>query len=331
MCNRDIVGVLPVNPIHATKFGFYSIFAYAKALAQTEQLSTVYGINICGKPGAGDLIPKLQDSVEFLEISPTRWWIDSSITTGAMSSEAEQLLERGFIKESEREIRRCSCGNVEYLGGVTLFGKGKTLIDGKYTMCCHSQVFSRREKVLLTAPLPLVKTSTVFPVWANSELTAVLKTLEGSQLLVSRKTKRIFQVISSTGVSWELDNDMLWWLYLQWLKGDGFNVQHLVVGASVIRQAGVLLAFSSLLGINLPKTIHCLPKVLFEPVRGVQTLEQVVSRFGKTRTTNALVWSSLSARKQFTLSGSVFPNMCHLPPSQILVAGSRNLLWKKGT
>lgn len=328
MCSNEVVGILPMSPMHATKLGFYSIFAYANMLAQTEQLSAVYGINICGKPGASTMMPKLQESIEFLDIAPARWWLDSSVTEYAMSNEIEGFFEKGFVQEDEREIRRCACGKVEYLGNVTLLSKGKTLIEGKYTACCHSQVATRCEKVLLTAPLPLVQTPEVFPLWAKGELEAVLKTLAGSQLLVSRGTERIFRISSVIGTSWQLDNDLLWWLYLRWLQYEDFSVRHLIVGASIIRQTAVLLAFSALLGIQLPKNIHVLPKVLFEPVHGVQTLEQVESRFGKIRTTNALVWSALSMRKQFTLRGNVFPNMCTTIPTHVPVAQYRKLLWQ---
>ncbi|MCR4333858.1 MAG: hypothetical protein NUV60_02495 [Patescibacteria group bacterium] len=328
MNTNDVVGVLPMSPMHATKLGFYSIFAYAHLLSQSEQLPAVYGVNVCGKSGASDMMPKLRDSIELLNISPARWWVDSSIGDNAVSDEVGRLFEKGLVQEEGREVKRCSCGLVEYLGGVTLLGKGKTLIEGKYTECCRSLVSTSREKVLLTAPLPLVQAPETFPSWANKELQEVLKTLTGAQLLISRGTKRMFRVQLATGSSWELDNDLLWWLYLHWLQEEETSPRHLVVGASVVRQAGVLLAFSALLGIPLPKAIHCLPKVLFEPIHGVENLEQVVARFGAVRTANALVWSALSARKQCTLRGNVFPNMSTVVPAHVPIIQCRKLLWQ---
>lgn len=324
-----MVGILPMNPGHATKIGFFGIFAYANRLALAEGIGAMYGVNILGKQGAVNMVSRLQESVAFLDINPTHWWLDSSITESAMTNKVAGLFANGCIEEKEREIKRCSCGNVEYLGKITLLGTGKTLFDGKYTTCCHSQVVLQRERVLVTAPLPLVQVPKVFPSWADRELETVLKVLAGSQLLVSRKARRFFRAPSVNGGEWELDNDLLWWLYLHWLQDEGFHVRHLVVGASVIRQTGVLLAFSALLGVPLPESVHCLPNVLFEPVHDVHTLEQIVSRFGKVRTVNALVWSALSARKKFTLRGSVFPNMYQAVPTCELTANSRSLLWQR--
>ncbi|MBL4644267.1 MAG: hypothetical protein JKX80_00185 [Candidatus Pacebacteria bacterium] len=134
----------------------------------------------------------------------------------------------------------------------------KTLIHGTNARCCNSEIISRSESVLITAPLPYVEIPDMYPAWASVELTAVLKILAGCQLLLSRSTARMFQLHLSNEDSWELDSDFIWWLFMDWLQNEHTYPEHLVVGASVIRQTGILLALTSLIGIPLPKKIYCL-------------------------------------------------------------------------
>jgi hypothetical protein len=60
-------------------------------------------------------------------------------------------------------------------------------------------------------------------------------------------------------------------------------------------------------GLVLPEQIHFLPKIRFEPVAQISTLQKAIERFGAQRIRNALLWAALSGRKDMTLSGSLFP------------------------
>lgn len=310
----DIVATLPMSPSHADKLGFYSLLVYAHRFATAEGMATVYAVNRVGKPDGADTVSRLCQAVEMLDITPTIWWDDASVTESAFAKRMGRLYADGFISTNLCEVKRCACGKVEHIDSP-LFGKKKTLIKDGHATCCDTVVTVRKDSVLVTTPLPHVMTPLTTPQWAHRELDTVLAELAGRRLLVSRETPRIFAFRDEHGRTWHVDTDLLWWLYLAWLSSSDAIPRQLVVGHSIIRQTGIVLAVSSTLGLPIPERIHCLPKVLFQPGNGVQTLKQAVSRFGPTRVTNALAWASMSGMKQYVLSSSLFTDMKNSVPS----------------
>jgi len=306
MFPKKAVVTMPMNPSHVDKIGFMSIFAYTHAMAVQKQAMSVYAVNLYGKCTSHDALQKFSRAVSTLAITPTEQWVDTCIDTSCMQNVFAKLWHDGFFSEEITDVSRCACGRVEYLANTQLYSSKKSLIKNDCSLCCHTKIITAHEQVILTAPLPRVQIPEVFPLWAGKDLQHVLQELAGTRLLVSRSTERIFQF----STRW-LDNDLVWWLYLYWLqqRDESLQVECLVAGASIVRQVGVLIAFSQLIGTPLPKSVSFLPKVFFDPLKNVRSLDQLIARFGTQRTVNALVWSALSERKQFVLSGSMLPNM----------------------
>ncbi|MBX2866664.1 hypothetical protein KTR10_01760 [Candidatus Kaiserbacteria bacterium] len=247
------------------------------------------------------------------------------MTQDVIQEVVQTLFDQGLIKKERRQIMRCACGNVEYVSGVVLRGTRKTLLKGEIAACCNSPVTSSDEEALVTAPLPSLTLPETHPSWAASEMRAELDRLEGVQLLISRKTRRIVTV-RLEGRSWWLDNDFLWWPYLWKAYQEEAPIRHLVTGASVVRQTCLLLAFSRLIGIPGPHSVHCLPKVHFKSVWGLETPEQLVERFDVSRVQNALIWAALSGRKEFTLQETTISCMNPYIPIDIPLLQSRRML-----
>jgi hypothetical protein len=180
--------------------------------------------------------------------------------------------------------------------------------------------------VIVTQPLPQINLPKVFPLWAAQELHESLVRLEGSRLLISRSGERILKISSPSGKKWDIDNDIIWRLYPLFLKTEGKELRHMITGVSVIWQTAIILMLASMLGLEPIDSVRCLPKVYFQPVNGVRTLEEAVSRFGPGIVSNALLWASLSEKKKITLSGSLFPCMKEDFPQVSSLVSSRNKL-----
>lgn len=309
---HKVVATIPMDPGHAKKPGFYSIFMFADAVADAYGLPLVCGLNTLGKQTASnDTLEQLRDTLTLLNIRPYGWWADSMLNDILAQNTFDALLAAGCIRTTTRDICRCSCGNVEHLAGIELFST-KTLIKEGRSLCCHTRITESREEVLTTLPLPDIPLPTVYPKWAEREFRTKMAKLAGSELLLSRTTPRRYRIVQGSR-SWYIDNDAVWWLYMRWLYASAYQPTHLVVGVSTLRQAAVICTISALLGLPVPTHVYCLPKVFFAPIHGTTSLESAIARFGIDRVRNALLWSALSQRKEYTLSGSLFPAMRNAP------------------
>lgn len=309
-----VVTTIPVSPVHSTQLGFYSLFAYANKLAAERNLRVVYSINTLGKGCVGREMSLLETTIETLALAPSLWWNDSVLQATQIQHVIEDLYERGIVSVQQRDIACCKCGKVEYLASVQLHGGRKALVRNGRAQCCGTDVVVTPQKVLLSAPLSIAVEPQVFPDWAQKESSEVFGKFRGERFLLSRNTPRDFAVMLDDGVFW-LDMDVVWWLHLHWLTQLGVEVRHLITGASTLLHACKVVLFGSLLNIHVPKTIHVLPKVLFEPVCGIETTSLAVERFGTKRVINALLWSALSPRKKITLKGTLFPQMVDSVPN----------------
>ena len=304
---HDAIATIPMNPSHAEKIGFYSIFVYLSRYAQSNNVLPVYGINTLGKSKLNNGLPKLKASIQTLGIEPKFWWVDESLYDSTVSKKVQDLYNKNILQISHANVSRCVCGNVEYLSDVVLRGT-KTLLHGKHAVCCDSKITSTNKEVLLTAPLPHVEVEKTYPAWAGTELNEKLARIAGNQLLVSRTTTRRYQLETNSHV-WQIDNDLSWWLYSFWLYEQGIFLKDLVIGASVLHQAAILIAFSSLLGIPVPTGIHCLPKVYFQAENGTTSIGDAVALYGQAKVTNSLLWCALSGRKEITFLEHMFKTM----------------------
>lgn len=297
-----------MDPGHANKPGFYSIFLFTHAVARKHGLPAVFGINTLGKRAtSSDASTRLCEMLILLQATPHAWWADSLLNDEIVQNTINLLFAQGCVKAEKRGIRQCSCGNVEYFADVVLFSS-KSLIRDGMSLCCHTHITESHKTVLTTTPLPTIPLPKVYPAWAEREFAVMLEKLAGSKLLLSRATPRRYRIVEGS-MSWNIDNDVIWWLYAYWLRRISYGLDHLVVGTSTLRQAAVICSISALVGLSAPKYIYCLPKVFFAPVHNTKTLEGAIKQFGIHRVRNALLWSALSERKECTLSGSIFPSM----------------------
>lgn len=321
----DSVVTVPLSPEHSSHFGFYSLLAYAHKLAKDEDLSVLYGINTIGKGDVEKSLFILKRTIEKLHITPHLWWSDATLEFLRIQEAFTHLQTEGIIEMQQRDISRCQCGKVEYLANVELRGGRKTLAQDGHAKCCNTVIVTSSEQVLLTAPLAITDVPQVFPNWAQKEVVEMLGKFSGNRFLVSRSTRRNFSVHVGDADFW-IDTDVVWWLYLYWLNQFDIKVKHLVTGASTVQHICKIFLFSSLLKIPTPKTIHMLPKVLFQSVHGINSVEDATERFGVTRVVNALLWKALSQRKIVTLSGTLFPKMSDFASDKHLHFGREHFL-----
>ena len=326
---QNVVATIPMNPAHASKVGFYSLFAFASELARLLHLPSVFALNLFGKDATEVSVSTLKNNLLELNIEPSFWWIDSDSASSFFQKTLSRLYAKGRIYFTERSIDRCACGQVEYFSDADLYSK-KTLIEKGYSRCCHTAIVSRVERVLVASKLPLLNGIAVHPKWAQYEFVAKAKKISVHELLISRHASRQFQV-TLDGETVSIDNDVIWWLYTKQLSLVGYRVSHLVVGASILQQAAMLSTMSALVELEPPDNIYVLPKVYFSPVANVDTIGRAIAQFGPQVIKNALIWSALSQRKSITLCGSAFPTISTTPlcGGSILVR-SRDLLRRKG-
>jgi hypothetical protein len=295
-----------MNPALCARFGFYSIYAVAHRAASAASTIALYAHNTLGKQYLEEDIDKLARTADQLGISPARWWDDRSVTTERLQETLQALFGMGRVRVARRAIRSCACGKIEMLAQVTPYGT-KTLIQKGLSRCCTTALTTEERPVLLTSALPYVRPS-VYPVWAARELFATRDRLQGSSLLLSRSTPRPFSVLLD-GRRWYLDTDIVWALLAVWMREEGRALRELVVGVSTLRQALIVAFFAALADAPPLEQVYCVPKVYFQPVHGVDTLQRAVARFGSRRVVHALLWAALSERKEYTLHGGTFPRM----------------------
>lgn len=310
---KNAVATIPVDPSHAGKFGFHSLFSFTNYIARLTRGKSVYAINTQGKTVDYDAIGLLKNNLETLKLQPDIWWNDEVVTSSMMQDILSKLFQAGIVRVENHELRRCVCGKIEYFANVRLFGR-KSLIKHNLAECCHSTLHVAEERVLVMAPIQAVQLPNVFPKWAAAEFEAEFQKLIGSKLLISRIAKRKFTV-QLDGESWNLDTDLLWWFFPVWLQQQNLVLQRLVTGHTTMRQAAIITSLTTLLGVPVPTHVYCLPKVHFETFGNVETVAKAVEKYGYQRIANALLWCSLSKRKDFELGGSSLPSFsdveCH--------------------
>lgn len=304
---NSVTATLPMSPAHGSKVGFYSIHALTHYCAQHAGAMPAYALNTQGKCFAPTAIPLLKDTAARLALIPAQWWHDTSITPARLQHTLESLYAEGHIRVRRREVRHCTCGTIELFAHVSPYSK-KTMMRNGSSLCCNSTLRTTTRDVLVTRPMPPCTTPCVYPNWAAREYQTKHQLLVGSELLVSRYTPRPHSIVLA-GSKWHIDTDVLWWLLGTWLDEDVGHLQELVVGTSTLRHA-VVVSHMAALSSNAPPTrVYCVPKVFFQPIHGIETIEAAVARFGHHRVVHALLWCALSEQKRITLHGALFPTM----------------------
>lgn len=302
------ITTMPLNPRHAQKLGFYSLFVYARYLSKLHQLPTVFVLNEIGVKETCQSSDSLRKGLVFLESQPDILWSDEQVNEEMLEVLVKQLQDDGMVDEVMSDISHCECMKVQYLSHAFLRKTKTSLItkDGT-TLCCRSPIKESVVRTLITRPLDTPKVyPELYPVWAKKEFDWIYSEMKGQQLLLSRMDDRRFLITTKSGNSFWLDNDVVGMFIPCLLQKDNVKIKHLISGISTMRQAALMTAWSLSLGIEPPEQIHFLPRVDFGPTTETDILQSVVKEFGPNRVINALLWCAMSERQTIVLDKNMF-------------------------
>jgi len=309
--------MMPLNPRHAQKLGFYSLFAFTKYLGALHQLPTVGSINELGADSHEANIVTLIDTLQILGSKPSVMWNDININSDTLSVLIKRLQNSGLLNETRININHCSCMKIQHLSQALLRSTKSSLIskDGK-TLCCDSLLHEAETLALTTTPLcPPETFPLLYPLWAKKEFDWIYSQFKGQQLLFSRiDSGRRFLITTASGKKFWLDNDVVGMFFPSLIKKDGIEIEHLVSGVSIMRQAALMVLISSALGVSLPKQIYFLPRVDINTNQGPATISSAIGKFGSFRVDNALLWCATSGRQNIVLDKNMFPRMLDKEP-----------------
>lgn len=321
---------MPLNPRHAQKIGFYSLFAYAKYLGELHQLPTIFVLNEIGAKDNEQTRNTLSNKLISLGLEPSLFWSDNSVNERMLSRLIQKLQGSGKIDEVSCKVSHCECLKVQYITEALLRKTKTSLVtrDNK-SLCCNTEITERSVRSLLTSPIePPTEYPELYPTWAKKEFDWIYSELRGQKLLLSRIDDRRFLVATESGGEFWLDNDVVGMFIPGILREDDIGSEHLISGISTMRQAALMLMLSSWLGVIPPKKVHFLPRVDFSIKTESSPLESSVQKFGAQRVTNALLWCAMSERQTIVLDANMFSRMSEkeLKPNNDRIQHRRNLV-----
>lgn len=312
------IATVPLDPRHVFKLGFHSLFVYLEHIGREYNLPST--IVLSANERDDSYITVLRQNLYALDLAVSIKDQKDMMLADTISAALQRLEQRGAIEESRAVLCHCDCGKTQFRSGTEFHRtkEGKTLIDENgQSRCCGSAIQETECDVLfLVMPLQALTVPLCYPSWATIEITESLRQMNGWRLLLSRIGNRTYHFQSASGRFYQIDNDITNILSLVLPQPEGRGIQHLISGVSTVRQVSLMLTVASLLEIELPQSLHFLPRVEFAPVGDIKTLEEAICRFGIYRVKNALLWCALSGSKNIALSGSLFPRMLvSTPPS----------------
>lgn len=324
------IATMPLNPRHAQKLGFYSLFAYAQYLGKLHQLPTVFAINEVGVKDACASKNLLCGGLKVLGSQPDILWNDTQASEEMLGRLVGQLQENNLLDEVEGNISHCDCMKVQYLPQALLRKTKTSLISQDGTArCCNSLIHEKKAYVLTTRPLEPPKTyPKLYPIWAKKEFDWIYSEIKGQQLLLSRMNDRRFLVTTQSGRAFWLDNDVVGMFLPGLLEQDDVQVNHFVSGVSTMRQVALMMMMSLSLGMELPEQVHFLPRVDFTSRTDTDVVTSAVKEFGIQRVNNALLWCAMSGRQTISLDKSMFLRMLNreIEITSDIIKTRRNLL-----
>lgn len=308
---------MSLNPRHAKKLGFYSLFAYANQLGKVHQQPVTFALNEIGVPDTDQAKNLLSVGLKTLGYQGNLW-SDQQIDGSTLTYFIDSLLHSSWLKETDGAIKHCKCMKVQYIEQATLRKTKTSLTDPNgFARCCNSQIQATEVRVLLTAPLePPVSHPKLYPIWAKKEFDWIYSELKGQQLLFSRINDRHFFVTTKSNNTFWIDNDVIGMLLVGLLNKEGVNVEHVISGVSTMRQAALMTLISQALGVKIPEYFHFLPRVDVTEVSltSENALQSLVEKFGVNRVTNALLWCASSGRQNISLEKNLFSRMLDREP-----------------
>lgn len=304
-----VASMMPLNPRHSSKLGFYGLFAYLQHLGHFNGLKTLVLLNQVGVSDVdGSSVTLLQRALGNMELYPDMLNSDLAINPTRSQDLIRLMLDEGLVSEEEVQIEHCGCLKIQRLSGLEFFKTKQTLmgIDGK-SRCCNSTLSKISARVLLTRPC--TKPSYIpglYPNWSYKELDWVYSSLEGQRLLISRLDRRHFSVSLGEGRKYWLDNDCISLFYPWLMSCDSIEIEHMISGVSTIRQAALMLMFADWLKINYIQNVHFLPRIDYGSPITISDLDSLLAVHGKNRLLNSLLWSAMSGKQRINLTPDLF-------------------------
>ena len=160
-------------------------------------------------------------------------WIDSK-NKDELKDCIYNLINKGYIQEKEKEIKRCKCNKVEINSEILENKKQGKLYTkvGDNLVCneCHSVLETSRKKVLIfKVPEKIGENIKIIPSRLKKSLINMNKYMENKEIVISRNR--------NTGISVDYDNtkynidvDFFWANYLDLIKGK----EKLVIGCEEV-------------------------------------------------------------------------------------------------
>ena len=309
---ENTVATLPLNPRHADKIGFFSLFAYTQFMSEASAMKSVFAINELNISSQSSSRSVLLTGLSFLKQEPSHFWYDLEVEKDSITCFLNHLFEIGKVSSVREAVKHCECLKIQYRAIASLHKTKKSLVSQSgVSECCGTVIQEKEIVTLLSAPLEYPEVfPEITPLWALSEVTTACNKLVGQRLLLSRMGERAFSFTTPEGEVFPLDTDVVWMFFPSLLKDKhNLNLKHLISGASTVRQVALLLMLSNWFMCDSIGKVTFLPRVDFSPIAKVTTLKSAVERFGPHVVLNALMWSATSGTKEVILSGSLFPRV----------------------
>ncbi len=290
---------LPLNPKHHEKMGFLTFFLLLEELAKRYEVASFPMLDT-GESAQEDqkiLLQKLQ----LLGLDSKNLHNKEIFTPEMVQEVMIELYKKGIITIAEKTIHRCHCGKIQFIEGSKLSDSKKSLLDSNgLSKCCSSSIHKTTARVLLTKPLDKITTRIVsFPDWFIKEIHWFGEKFD-FPFLISRVTPQKYSAIVE-GDHFYLDADHLFYFYLLFYAYMEKELTSVVAGPSTIKQLAFMLHFGQMLKLSLPKSVYSIPKINYSKETR-ETFTEMVKRYGPVRVRNALLWASLSNRKEININ-----------------------------
>ncbi len=216
MSNRLIIS-LPVKPYAKMSVGRMTTPILGESLAKSFDGNFVMSINDLSSYDT-------RESSSFIEllnhynINPNSFWIDREHIQ-ELIEKVYLLIEKGFIREEEKELLRCECGKTEIakdnISTINFKDSLFEIRDGKYyCKFCHSECIISKEVALVFNSRLVDKNGMLFyPYFMNKDKKTFDNTVGNNDIVISRKRDTGI-IIEYNSHIYNLDIDFLWEVFL---------------------------------------------------------------------------------------------------------------------
>lgn len=218
---KRIVITMPISPYQTYSVGKMSSPILATSLAKKMNAECILSVNLFDSYKMRELLP-YQNLLKAYQIDPSYYWIDKDNLQELLSS-IYYLIEKGYVKEEEKEILHCDCKKVEIgttnIKTINMVDSCFICLDDEYyCKSCKSRCIVTKEKVLVFNPNLIDKNSLVFyPEFINKDIKTFHNTVGTNDIIISRKRETGVKIVYNNSL-YNIDIDFLWQVYLSLFK-----------------------------------------------------------------------------------------------------------------